>query len=109
MARTGVEWERRPPLPATHYVHPAIYTDEQIFREEQEKIDTELGLSGHMRRDYEAKVSRLGSDSVGTYWPKDVTRNLGLRPHDIARIHIIARNVAVVTFEKPQPAASQQA
>lgn len=38
MTRNAVEWERKPPLPTTHYVHPAIYTDEAIFREEQEKI-----------------------------------------------------------------------
>jgi methanesulfonate monooxygenase large subunit len=38
MARGAVEWARRPALPPTHYVHPAIYSDAQIFREEQEKI-----------------------------------------------------------------------
>jgi methanesulfonate monooxygenase large subunit len=34
----AVEWDRKPSLPATHYVHPAIYSDGEIFREEQEKI-----------------------------------------------------------------------
>jgi methanesulfonate monooxygenase large subunit len=38
MTRTAAEWERTPPLPTTHYVHPAIYVDEEIFREEREKI-----------------------------------------------------------------------
>ena len=38
MTRTAVEWDKRPALPPTHYVHPVIYTDEEIFREEQEKI-----------------------------------------------------------------------
>src|SRR3989442_8252572 len=38
MPRTAVDWETRPPLPPTHYVHPGIYEDPQIFRDEQEKI-----------------------------------------------------------------------
>ncbi|PWU23645.1 MAG: methanesulfonate monooxygenase [Candidatus Rokuibacteriota bacterium] len=38
MARAMVEWSKRPDLPPTHYVHPAIYTDPEIFRDEQEKI-----------------------------------------------------------------------
>lgn len=38
MARTSVEWERTPDFPTTHYVDTSIYTDDQIFREEQEKI-----------------------------------------------------------------------
>jgi methanesulfonate monooxygenase large subunit len=38
MPRTAVDWEKRPPLPTTHYVHAAIYEDPQIFREEQDKI-----------------------------------------------------------------------
>jgi hypothetical protein len=38
VTRTGSEWVARPRLPATHYVDRRIYTDEGIFREEQEKI-----------------------------------------------------------------------
>jgi methanesulfonate monooxygenase large subunit len=38
MPRTAAEWDKRPPLPPTHYVHPGIYEDPQIFRDEQEKI-----------------------------------------------------------------------
>lgn len=38
MSRTAAEWAARPQLPATHYVDTRLYTDPQIFREEQEKI-----------------------------------------------------------------------
>jgi methanesulfonate monooxygenase large subunit len=38
MARTADEWERRPPLPRTHYVDTRLYTDESLFQEEREKI-----------------------------------------------------------------------
>lgn len=38
MARSETEWEKPPSLPETHYVDPRIYSDEEIFREEQEKI-----------------------------------------------------------------------
>ncbi|HVT07405.1 MAG TPA: aromatic ring-hydroxylating dioxygenase subunit alpha [Polyangia bacterium] len=38
MSRTAAEWAARPKLPSTHYVDTRLYTDEGIFREEQEKI-----------------------------------------------------------------------
>jgi methanesulfonate monooxygenase large subunit len=38
MARTTKEWLQKPDLPTTHYVDPTIYSDPEIFREEQEKI-----------------------------------------------------------------------
>ena len=38
MARTGKEWHDKPDFPNTHFVDTRIYTDEALFREEQEKI-----------------------------------------------------------------------
>ena len=38
MSRNAAEWAARPKLPSTHYVDTRLYTDAQIFREEQEKI-----------------------------------------------------------------------
>lgn len=38
MSRNAAQWAERPKFPATHYVDSRIYTDEGIFREEQEKI-----------------------------------------------------------------------
>ena len=38
MARSALEWAERPKLPPTHFVDPAIYTDEGIFAQEQERI-----------------------------------------------------------------------
>ena len=39
MSRTSAEWATAPTyLPFTHYVDPRIYTDEELFREEREKI-----------------------------------------------------------------------
>jgi methanesulfonate monooxygenase subunit alpha len=38
MARTPSQWTTQPPVPSTHYVDPAVYTDPQIFAEEREKI-----------------------------------------------------------------------
>lgn len=38
MSRSALEWAQRPTLPPTHYVDPVVYTSEEIFREEQEKI-----------------------------------------------------------------------
>ncbi len=38
MSKNAAQWAERPKFPATHYVDSRIYTDERIFREEQEKI-----------------------------------------------------------------------
>lgn len=38
MGRNAKEWEARPRLPETHYVDSRIYTSQQIFEEEQQKI-----------------------------------------------------------------------
>jgi methanesulfonate monooxygenase subunit alpha len=38
MARTGKEWHAKPQFPDTHFVDTRIYTDDALFREEQEKI-----------------------------------------------------------------------
>eukprot|EP00456_Euglypha_rotunda_P053210 TRINITY_DN42925_c0_g1_i6.p2 TRINITY_DN42925_c0_g1~~TRINITY_DN42925_c0_g1_i6.p2 ORF type:complete len:159 (+),score=43.51 TRINITY_DN42925_c0_g1_i6:354-830(+) len=38
MSRNATEWQQRPNFPDTHFVSTDIYTDEQIFRQEQELI-----------------------------------------------------------------------
>ena len=38
MSRNAIEWKQKPDFPPTHYVDSRIYTDDEIFREEQEKI-----------------------------------------------------------------------
>ena len=38
MSRNEREWLAEPPLPKTHYVDTAIYTSEELFHEEREKI-----------------------------------------------------------------------
>ncbi len=38
MSRNQTQWTQRPHLPSSHYVDPAIYFDEEIFKEEREKI-----------------------------------------------------------------------
>jgi len=38
MSRNGSEWTRRPSLTASQFVDPRIYTDEEIFKEEQQQI-----------------------------------------------------------------------
>ena len=39
MSKSAAEWNAPPPkFPATHYVDSRIYTDEQIFKDEVEKL-----------------------------------------------------------------------
>lgn len=44
MSRNSLEWHQPPNLPITHYVDSAIYRDEALFREEQEKIFNKVWL-----------------------------------------------------------------
>ena len=48
--------------------------------------------------DYEAKVSRIGSGTLGTYWPKDVVRNLDLAPDKKAFIQVLDHETALIRF-----------
>ncbi len=38
MSRSATEWERPPNLPEEYYVSALVYSDEEIFKEEQEKL-----------------------------------------------------------------------
>jgi methanesulfonate monooxygenase large subunit len=38
MARNAEQWAQKPKLPETHYVDTRIYTSEELFKEEQQKI-----------------------------------------------------------------------
>ena len=44
MSRTSRQWMEQPKLPATHYVNSRIYTDEDLHREEIEKIYNKVWL-----------------------------------------------------------------
>lgn len=52
--------------------------------------------------DYEAKVSRIGSGTLGTYWPRDVVRSMGLTPATKAFIQVLDRRTALVRFDRPK-------
>jgi hypothetical protein len=49
-------------------------------------------------------VSRIGSGTLGTYWPKDVERVLNLSPDKRAFIEIIDRDAVLVRFEDEEEA-----
>jgi methanesulfonate monooxygenase large subunit len=38
MSRNADQWRSTPKFPSTHYVHTGVYTDEAIFKEEQDRI-----------------------------------------------------------------------
>jgi methanesulfonate monooxygenase large subunit len=38
VSRNSAQWAERPKLPRTHYVDSRLYTDERLFREEQDRI-----------------------------------------------------------------------
>ncbi len=65
---------------------------------EQIQIEREAGIG--QVADYEAKVSNIGSGTVGTYWPKDVVRVMDLGPDTKAFIQILDRDTALIKFTK---------
>ncbi len=63
---------------------------------EQIHIESETGMA--QVADYEAKVSNIGSGTVGTYWPKDVVRVMNLNPDTRAYIQVLDRETALIRF-----------
>ncbi|MHB8586328.1 MAG: hypothetical protein ACYDDF_10905 [Thermoplasmatota archaeon] len=59
-------------------------------------IEAEVGIG--QVADYEAKVSNIGSGTVGTYWPKDVVRVMNLNPDTKAFIQVLDRETALIKF-----------
>ncbi len=74
--------------------------------EPYEEIDIEREAGFGAKSDYEAKVSRIGSGSLGTYWPKDVTRVMGLHPHDRVFISVLDRDTALLRIQHPEGESS---
>lgn len=69
---------------------------QSIEPSEQIHIESEVGIG--QVADYEAKVSNIGSGTVGTYWPKDVVRVMNLSPDTRAYIQVIDRETALIRF-----------
>lgn len=44
MSRNSAEWLKTPSFPNSHFVDSRIYTDEGLFKEEQEKSSIRVGL-----------------------------------------------------------------
>lgn len=65
---------------------------------DQLAVEHEAGITG--LSDYEAKVTAIGSGTLGTYWPKDVVRNLGLQKGRPAYIQILDNETALIRFPR---------
>ncbi len=50
--------------------------------------------------DYEAKVSNIGSGTIGTYWPRDVVRVMRLGPDRRLFIKVIDADTALVKVDR---------
>lgn len=70
------------------------------FMETADLVEIEPELMESWRPDYEARVTTIGRDSLGTYWPQDVVRNLGLQKGSRAFIEILGRDTALVHFHQ---------
>ena len=70
------------------------------FIETADLVEIEPELLDSFRPDYEARVTTIGRESLGTYWPQDVVRNLGLAKGHRAFIEILGRDTALVHFQR---------
>jgi hypothetical protein len=68
MAKTAEQWIQTPPFPTSHFVDSRIYTDETLFKEEQEKINKEniriwkKDILSQLPSDYITIFKECGSD-----------------------------------------------
>lgn len=74
---------------------------QSLEADDQDLVETVLGVGLRVRSDYEAKVSKIGSGSLGTYWPRDIERLMGLRPDKRVLIEIVGPNEVLVRFQDP--------
>jgi YgiT-type zinc finger domain-containing protein len=74
------------------------------FFEPEETIAVEDAVGVGVMADFEAKVSNIGSGTLGTYWPKDVVRVMDLEPGRPAFIQILDKDTALVRFTGPRKA-----
>lgn len=68
------------------------------------QMDLEDALEAAFHADYEAKVSRIGHGTVGTYWPKELARVLGLRPDRRLFVEVLGRDAALLRVRDPDSA-----
>lgn len=64
-----------------------------------EHLNIEAEAGAEIVGDYEVKISRVGSGTLGTYWPKDLVRVLGLKPKKRAYVKVLDADTALISFE----------
>ena len=69
-----------------------------VTLEPGDMIRVEGESAARIPSDYEAKVSKIGSGSLGTYWPKDVVRNMGLDSDKRVFIQVLSGDTALLRF-----------
>lgn len=68
---------------------------------EMMRIEKRLGMDPTRfppHTDYEAKVAKFGSDSLGTYWPKDIRRIMRIRAGQRVYICVVDKDAVLVRF-----------
>lgn len=51
------------------------------------------------RADFETKVTTIGRESLGTYWPRDVVRNTRMKKDTVIRIEVIDPKTLVLHLQ----------
>lgn len=59
------------------------------FVEVADTLAIEDDVQNSWRANFETKITTIGRDSLGTYWPRDVVRNTGMKKDLVVKVEII--------------------
>lgn len=66
------------------------------FLEAYEEVALEEGAPHRQIPDYEARVTNVSGKNLGTYWPKDVVRVMGLHSQDALRVQVLDADTMLI-------------
>ncbi|MEK6975240.1 MAG: hypothetical protein AABY18_02745 [Candidatus Thermoplasmatota archaeon] len=86
-----------------HNLHGARCTHcHREFLEAYEEVAMEEGGPERLLTDYQAKVTSVSGKNLGTYWPKDVVRVMGLHSQDSLRVQVLDADTMIIQ-RRPGP------
>ncbi len=71
------------------------------YLEGYEEVALEEAAGLGFMSDYRASVTRVAGSHLGTYWPKDVVRNMGLATHDELSVKVLGKDRMLIERMPP--------
>ena len=87
------------PVAPTYRPAPRFQRLGSRFFEASETDAIEDDLANAWRVSFETKITTIGRESLGIYWPREVARNTGMAKNDRVRIEVIDPKTLVLHLE----------